>query len=142
MEKQKDTELGTFWDHLDVLRGSLVRIAAVVVTVGCVAFCFKTELFDIILAPKSSHFITYRLLNRIVGLSSYFGSGVDNFSVKLINTQLAQQFTIHIQMAMYAGFMLALPYVIYEIFRFVSPALYTKEKKYAFRLVSSGYVIS
>ena len=141
MEQQKDTELGTFWDHLDVLRGSLVRIAAVVVTVGCVAFCFKTQLFDIILAPKSSHFITYRFLNRLVGLSSYFGSGVDNFSVKLINTQLAQQFTIHIQMAMYAGFMLALPYVIYEIFRFVSPALYTKEKKYAFRLVSSGYVM-
>ena len=53
MEKQKDTELGTFWDHLDVLRGSLVRIAAVVVTVGCVAFCFKTGLFAIILAPKN-----------------------------------------------------------------------------------------
>jgi sec-independent protein translocase protein TatC len=141
MEQQKDAELGTFWDHLDVLRGTLVRIAIVIVAVGCVAFCFKDQLFAIVLAPKDSDFITYRILNRLVGVSPLLGSGVEHFTIRLINTQLAQQFTIHIQMAMYAGFMLALPYVIYEIFRFVSPALYTNERKYAFRLVTSGYVM-
>lgn len=141
MEGQKDTETATFWEHLDVLRGTLIRIAIVVVGVGSVAFMFKNQLFDIILAPKSSDFITYRLLNHIAGLSSFLGAGVNTFSVKLINTQLAQQFTIHIQMAVYAGFLLALPYVIYEIFKFVSPALYTNERKYAFRLVTSGYVM-
>ena len=65
----------------------------------------------------------------------------DVFSVQLINTQLAQQFTIHMQMAIYAGFLLMFPYVLYELFRFVSPALYAKERKYAFRVVSSGYLM-
>lgn len=138
VEKKNRT---TFWDHLDELRVTLGKIVIAVIAIGCVAFFFKEELFTVILAPKNSDFITYRLFSEIGGILSLSDSRIDSFSVKLINTQLAQQFTIHIQMAMYAGLLLVFPYILYELFRFVSPALYANERKYAFRIISSGYVM-
>lgn len=130
----------SFWEHLDELRSTLGRIALSVVLLGVVAFFFKDELFAVILAPKSSDFITYQLLNNVGGIFTT-NTPIESFSVKLINTQLAQQFVIHIKMAMYAAFLLVFPYVLYELFRFVSPALYARERKYAFRVVGSGYVM-
>ena len=53
----------SFWEHLDVLRASLIKI--VVITVLCVTFLFKEEVFSVILAPKSDTFITYRLFSHI-----------------------------------------------------------------------------
>ena len=61
--------------------------------------------------------------------------------VRLINTGLAQQFLLHVKTSAYVGLMLASPYIIYLLFRFVSPALYDKERRYAVHLVSSGYVM-
>lgn len=61
--------------------------------------------------------------------------------VRLINTGLAQQFLLHVKTSAYVGLMLASPYIIYLLFRFVSPALYDKERRYAVQLVSSGYVM-
>lgn len=133
-------KLGSFWEHLDELRGTLGRIMLSVVLLGAVAFFFKDELFTTILAPKNSDFITYRILNR-VGNMYAADAQIESFSVKLINTQLAQQFVIHIKMAMYAAFMLVFPYALYELFRFVSPALHIQERKYAFRVIGSGYVM-
>lgn len=130
----------SFWEHLDELRGTLGRIMLSVVLLGVVAFFFKDELFSVILAPKSSDFITYQLLNKVDGMFATNAS-IEAFSVKLINTQLAQQFAIHIKMAMYAAFLLVFPYVLYELFRFVSPALYARERRYAFRIIGSGYVM-
>lgn len=121
-------------------RGTLGRIVLSVVLLGVIAFFFKEELFAVILAPKNSDFITYKLLSQI-GNTFTANASIESFSVKLINTQLAQQFVIHIKMAMYAAFLLVFPYVLYELFRFVSPALYTRERKYAFRIVGSGYVM-
>lgn len=63
------------------------------------------------------------------------------FSVKLINTGLAEQFIIHMKVAIYAGFLCASPYVLYLLFRFVSPALYENEKKYTLRMVGVGYLL-
>ena len=65
MSEGSGSEGMTFWDHLDVLRGVLLRIAAVVVVFGMVAFFFKEELFDVVLAPKDAGFITYRWLERM-----------------------------------------------------------------------------
>ena len=59
----------TFWDHLDELRGTLLRIIGVAVLFGIVAFIFKEQLFDIVLAPSKSDFVTYRLLNRLAELA-------------------------------------------------------------------------
>ena len=130
----------TFWEHLDVLRSMLIRIAVVTVLFAVVAFFFKEEMFSIILAPKEPEFITYRLLSHI----SVFGSADDmstDFHVSLINTGLAQQFIMHMQAAMSFGLLCASPFILYQLFRFVSPALYVEERRYAFTLVSSSYIM-
>ena len=119
----------TFWDHLDELRSVIIRILVITAVAAVAAFCLKDELFAIVLAPRSSDFITYRLM------------GVEPFSIHLMNTGLTEQFMIHMKTSFYAGFLMASPYVIYLLFRFVSPALYDNERKYATALVSSGYLM-
>jgi len=119
----------TFWDHLDELRTVIIRILLITLLTGAVAFCLKDELFAIVLAPRTSDFITYRLM------------GVEPFSIHLMNTGLTEQFMIHLKTAMYAGMLLASPYIIYMLFRFVSPALYDNERHYATLLVASGYTM-
>ena len=124
-----DTPTMTFWDHLDELRSVIIRVLVVTGLAAVVAFCLKDELFAIVLAPRSSDFMTYRLM------------GVEPFSVHLMNTGLTEQFMIHMKTAMYAGVLVASPYIIYMLFRFVSPALYDNEKRYATLLCGSGYVM-
>ena len=119
----------TFWDHLDALRNTLLRIFGVVVVVAVAAFCMKEELFSIVLAPRSSDFVSYRLFD------------IAPFSLHLMNTGLTEQFMIHVKTALYAGLLLASPYVLYELFRFVQPALYQKEQHYAIRIVGAAYVM-
>ena len=119
----------TFWDHLDELRTSLFRIICAVVLFGIVAFAMKDELFAVVLAPRSSDFVTYRLL------------GVEEFSVHLMNTGLTEQFMIHMRTAIYAGLLVASPYVLYELFRFVSPGLYDNERRYAVWIVGAAYLM-
>lgn len=129
----------TFWDHLDVLRGSLLRMAAVTVACAVVAFAFKDAVFAAILAPKHDDFILYRLL---AGVNSWLADGSpSSFHVELINTGLAEQFKIHVKTSLYVGLMAASPYCLYELFRFVSPGLYPKERRYGVRAVVSGYVM-
>jgi sec-independent protein translocase protein TatC len=119
----------TFWDHLDELRSVIIRTVVVTVVVAAVAFCLKEQLFEIVLAPRTSDFITYRLF------------GVEPFSIHLMNTGLTEQFMTHLKTAMYAGLLVASPYIIYLLFRFVSPALYDNERKYATLLCTSGYLM-
>lgn len=130
----------TFWDHLDELRSCLVRVVVATLAAGIVAFAFKDALFALILAPQNSSFVTYRVLDQ---LSAIFGSSgqATNFSIALINTQLADQFIIHIKMAFSVGFLAILPYALYQIFRFVSPALYANERRYSLHVVSFGYIM-
>ncbi len=119
----------TFWDHLDELRSSLFRMLGVTVLFGIIAFVLKDELFAIVLAPRSSDFLTYRLL------------GVEDFQLHLMNTGLTEQFMIHMRTAMYAGLLVASPYILYELFRFVSPGLYQNERRYAVWIVGAAYLM-
>ena len=119
----------TFWDHLDELRSSLLRMLCAVVLFGIIAFCLKDELFAIVLAPRSSDFITYRLL------------GTEAFDIHLMNTGLTEQFMVHMRTAIYAGLLVASPYILYELFRFVSPGLYQNERRYAVWIVGAAYVM-
>lgn len=128
----------SFWDHLDVLRIAMVKIAAVTVVFSIIAFCFKETLFSMILAPKNAGFVTYRLFGQIAALT---GNTPPQFYVQLINTGLAQQFIIHMKTAMCTGVLCASPYILYQLFRFVSPALYAKEQRYAMRVVGGGYMM-
>lgn len=132
----------TFWDHLDELRGSLIRMIAAIFICAIATFFFKEDLFRIILAPQDNGFVTYRLLNSLS--QSFLGdtfSNIEILSVQLINTGLAQQFLLHVKASLCAGVLLTSPYLIYQLFHFISPALYTHERKYALRLVGSGYVM-
>ena len=119
----------TFWDHLEELRGCLLRIVASIAVASIAAFCLKEPLFDIILAPCHSDFILYRLL------------GAEPFSLHLINTGLAEQMLIHIKVSMCVGVIAASPYIIYVLFRFISPALYDNERRYSVWLTLSAYVM-
>lgn len=123
------TEPQTFWDHLDVLRASLIRMAIVVIGFTVVAFLMKDTLFSIVLAPRSSHFVTYQLL------------GAEDFTLHLMNTGLTEQFMIHMRTALYAGVLLASPYILYELFRFVSPGLYANERRYTVWIVGAAYLM-
>jgi sec-independent protein translocase protein TatC len=124
-----DTPDMTFWDHLDELRGVIIRMLVVAAVGAAVAFCMKDELFALVLAPRSSDFITYRLM------------GVEPFSIHLMNIGLTEQFMIHLKTAFYAGIVLTSPYIIYQLFRFVSPALYDNERQYATLICTSGYLM-
>ena len=107
----------TFWDHLEELRGSLFRMLAVfgVAVVGL--FFLKDFLFDdVILAPSKPDFFLYRLL------------GAD-FSLTLVNIEVAAQFMIHMKITFICALIVTFPYLVYEIWCFVAPALYEKEKK-------------
>ena len=106
----------TFWDHLEELRGCILRSLAVAMVFALLAFGFKDELFTIVLGPKDP-------------------------SVQLINTELTSQFMIHMMVSFYAGIIMAAPYIIYELYKFISPGLYQQEKRYAVRIVTSGYVM-
>lgn len=141
MSETGGVKVQTFWEHLDELRGCLVRIAFVVVLFGIIAFLFKREMFDIVLAPKQGDFITYRLFAVVSGWFPFEDITPNAFSVKLINTGLAEQFLIHMKTSIYVGVLCASPYILYLLFRFVSPALYSREKKYVSRMVGGGYIM-
>ena len=110
----------TFWEHLDELRTVLLRIIAAAVAAGAVAFCFKDRLFGLVLAPKSSDFITYRLFNLVCDALGFEPPAV--FSVSLINTGLAEQFMVHMETALWMGVLCVSPYILYALFRF--PGMY------------------
>lgn len=119
----------TFWEHLDVLRGSIIRMLAASVVAGIAAFCFKDELFAIVLAPCDSDFFAYRMLRT------------EAFSIHLINTGLTEQFMIHVKVALVAGMLCASPYLLYVLFCFISPALYANERRYSVRITVAAYLM-
>ena len=133
----------SFLQHLEVFRWHLVRSAIVILVFTILAFIFKSILFDdIILAQKNSDFWTYRMFCKF---SHLIGKGdslcMDAINFKLINISMSGQFTTHLVTAMVAGIILAFPYMLFEIWRFISPALKKGEKKYARALVFSGSVL-
>lgn len=129
----------TFWEHLDVLRASLIKIVVITVACGIGAFFFKEEIFSVLLAPKDSHFIIYRLFDELSPVAALTAD--DSFTIRLINTGLAEQFVIHMRISMYVGAVIASPYIIYVLFSFIAPALYESERKYSSQLIVAGYVM-
>jgi sec-independent protein translocase protein TatC len=130
----------SFLGHLEVLRWHLVRSTIVILVFTIVAFIFKGFIFDdVILAQKNSDFWTYQLFCKF---SHLIGRGddlcMDGISFSLMNITMSGQFTTHIVTSMVAGLILAFPYLLYEIWRFITPALKKAEKKYAILLVFSG----
>ncbi len=106
----------TFWEHLDELRGRLWRVLLVALVAMVACFCFKQQLFAVVLWPKP-----------------------DNMT--LINVELTQQFLIHMRVALWAGIVIASPYIIYQMFAFVAPGLYAAERRVVIRAVAVGYLL-
>lgn len=121
----------TFLDHLEALRWHLVRSAAAILLVAVVAFMNKEIVFDgIIMAPKRTDFLTYRVL---CDLSAKYNLDMclDKVDFSVVNLHMSGQFTTHMWIAFMAGFVLGFPYLIWEIWRFVKPALSQKEIGYS-----------
>lgn len=142
-KKSKDDStsgLLTFGGHLEVFRQMLFRILGVAGVIAAVVFCFKDITWELLLAPSEWNFCTYRWIERVmqaVGFNFHF----DEFHVEMIATDLSSQFMTHITTAIYLGLLGTSPYILYELFRFISPALYENERRYSVQVAGIVYVL-
>ena len=131
MAEDKKPEM-SFLQHLEALRWHLVRSAAAIMVLAGVLFCYKDFVFDtVIFGPMHSDFLTYKglcKLSHITGLGETLC--MQSISFSLINIDLSGQFTSHIWVSLIGGLMVGSPYVLWELWRFISPALHEKERKY------------
>lgn len=120
----------TFWEHLDELRGHLVRSVVAILILAIVAFLNRYLVFDqLILAPKDSEFLTNRMLCKLAEWLAVDALCIDNLSLDIININLSGQFLTHLYISVAAGVILGIPYIIWEMWRFIMPALYPNERK-------------
>lgn len=135
----KDSNQLSFLEHLEELRGTILRSLVAVTICAIATFCFKATIFDgIILAPSNSDFFTYRLLFWLSEWLNMPQIRLDTFSISLTNINLTGQFLMHMKAAFWCGIILAFPYVFYEIWRFLRPALYANERKSATEIFVFG----
>ncbi len=129
--KDKSKEM-SFWEHLEELRWHLTRSIVVILVLAIIAFLNRHFVFDtIILAPKDSTFITNRLLCQLSEILSLKALCIDDLSLKIINISMSGQFMTHMYISIAVGVVLSFPYIIWEIWRFIAPALHSREKKYS-----------
>ena len=121
---EKDNEM-SFWDHLEALRGTLFRSVLAVGILSVVFLCIPKELFKVVLWPTQQDFILYSSLGLPFGMS-------------LINVDISAQFFVHLKVSILCGLVLAFPYIVYEIWKFIAPALYEHEKG----AVRGGFLLS
>lgn len=139
-EVGNDGNLLTFGGHLEVLRQMLFRILGVAGLIAVVVFCLKDITWSILMAPSEWDFCTYRWIEtamQAVGIDFRF----DKFHVQMIATDLSSQFMTHITTACYLGVLGTSPYILYELFRFISPALYENERRYSVQVAGIIYVL-
>ena len=121
----------SFWEHLEVLRWTIIRIVIAVLLVVIVIFSFRDFVFnDIVFAPLSSDFWFYRSLCRLAELFKFPGLCPEDFNIELININLAGQLMTHITSSFSIALVLIVPYILLEIWWFVRPALYPNEKSH------------
>ena len=122
----------SFWDHLEELRWSLMHVVVVLVIFLVGWFAIMPDIFnDFVLGPTNSDFFLYRYLAKLSNLGGIFPDfSSDHFAVQIININVASQFMTHISTSLWFAFISAFPYLVYEMWKFVSPALYPNEKKY------------
>lgn len=125
----------SFWAHLDELRVVLVKSLCLWGVATVCAFCFKEPLFDILFAPSQPDFFLYRGLCYLARITGWSVLCRESVHVAFINTELTAQFMTHLQVSMFAGLTIALPFIVYWIYGFVSPALYACERRYGVALV-------
>lgn len=141
MAKNEKKEM-SFMDHLEDLRWLLVRSTFAVIGIACACYFIDDFIFDtIIFGPKDPNFITYRFFCEV---THYFGvddtyACAQEFNFKIQNQEVSGQFSMYIWTLITAGFVIGFPYILWEVWKFIRPALYEKERKMAgsFILISS-----
>ena len=139
MRNNNENQL-TFGGHLEVLRQMLFRILGVTAIFAVFIFITKDLVWRIILAPSDCNFVTYRFLEKIIqriGFDFHF----NNYAVDMIATELSTQFMTHITTSIYLGCLITSPYILYELFRFVLPALNENERKYSVLIAVITYTL-
>lgn len=130
----------TFIEHLEELRWHLIRALAAISIITVIIFMAKNFVFyKVILGPSNANFFTYKTICAI-GKQLQLGNSFcfEDLPFKIINTDMAGQFLIHLKTSFVLGFIVAFPYVLYEIWKFIEPGLYTNEKKYTSGIVLFG----
>lgn len=130
----------TFGEHLDELRKALIKVSCVILGFMVLVFCFKDSVFSFLLGPCDSSFPTFELLRSLVRKISS-SAEIYPGNIDLITTDISSQFMAHLSVSFYLGILLASPYILYEIMKYVAPALYDNEKKYAFRILGAVYCL-
>lgn len=127
---ENNTEGMSFWDHLEELRWSLFRVIIALVVFMVASFIAMPHIFDsVILGPTTSDFFVYQWLGALKGLGGIFPDfSNDAFHVDIININVASQFTTHIKTAFWLALVATFPYLLYEVWKFISPALFPHEK--------------
>jgi len=129
----------SFLQHLEELRWHLVRASAAVLVSGIVVFLNKQFIFDkVILAPRDPGFITNRFFGWLAVQLDSPDLAINTKPFQLINIDLSGQFSIHLNLAIIGGIIISIPYILWEFWRFVRPALYENERKH----VTSAVVYS
>lgn len=134
---KKDISEMSFLDHLEELRWHLIRAVSGIMIAATVAFIMKSFIFDtLIFGPSKSNFLTYDILckaSQLLGFDSFCGT---DFNFEVQSRTMAGQFSAHIWTSITFGFIIAFPYVIYQLWRFISPAMHANERKH-----SRGFII-
>ncbi|MCB9426176.1 MAG: twin-arginine translocase subunit TatC [Flavobacteriales bacterium] len=130
---KKDEKEMSFLGHLEALRKHLMRIIIAVVIFAFLAFLNKSIIFDqILFAPKNTDFITYKLLCKLSQITHLDESlCISEMPFTIQSRTMSGQFSAHLWISIIAGFIIAFPYILFELWRFISPALYEEERKNA-----------
>lgn len=122
----------TFLEHLEELRWHLIRSVIVILVIAIVAFIFHRIIFDVvILAPKTPGFFTNRMFCSLGNLVNVPALCINANEFEIININMSGQFMTHIMVSIITGIILGFPYIFFEFWIFLKPALYSKEKRHA-----------
>ena len=129
LPKKQNKDL-SFWDHLDVLRFSLMRSFIAVIAIAIGAFYFTSFIYDVvILGPMSPDFISNQLFCQLAAKISIPSLCINQQAVDLNNFEMAGQFTSNLLIVFVAGLIVSMPYILTELWLFIRPALTLNERK-------------
>lgn len=123
-------------EHLDALRSCLVHIFLAWCVCTIAIFCFKDEVFRLLLMPCDTDFCTYRWTERVMRIFDP-SFAFDEWEIDLITTGLSSQFATHLKVSCILGLLASSPAIVVEVFRFVSPALYANERAMSGKVIAS-----
>lgn len=133
-KKKKDEPKAemSFLDHLEALRWHFIRAISSIIIFAILAFVYSDFVWNsIILAPKSPDFWTSRMLIKFSEFLGIQSNGLNSHPIQLINFNMSGQFMVDVWTAIIAGFIVAFPYVVYQFWSFIKPALYENERRHA-----------